>query len=72
MPQIPHSVSCGAGRWGALSVIPHLQPVSFLKMLMLAQHSSTSGTLLFFGFSSLFTYSATTLEGLCWAPVLQC
>ena len=56
-------------RHSAPSAKLHLQPLSFLKVLMIAQHSSTTGIPLLFDFSSFFTYSATTSEGLSWAPM---
>ena len=75
MPQVPYSVNC-VWRWGAgsehsnLSAILHLRPGSFLKTLTLAQNSSTTSRhSIALCFSSLFTYSATTLEGLSWAPI---
>ena len=78
MPQNPYSVNCGARRWGAgsehwtqcpfcyislsTSFLPKNAPISSAQLCHgQAFHCS--------GFSSLFPYSATTLEGLSWAPV---
>lgn len=47
----------------ALSAIFHLQPVSFLKMLTLAQHSSTSWHSTAHWFQLLVHLLSTTLEG---------